>query len=655
MRHSPVNYLPHIDGLRAIAVLSVVIHHLSPEILPGGFIGVDIFFVISGYLIAGIIKREIEDNNFTFLGFYERRVRRIFPALFGVLIFTAILGYFFLLPSDLNTTSRGMIGTLFFVSNLVFWRDFKEGYFAATDEALIPLVHTWSLSVEEQFYVIFPLFLFLMYKIKFNKKLIISILFFLFFLSLFLSEFFVGEKPVATFFLAPFRIWELLAGVLLVFNIFPEIKNKYVREILSLSAFVAIIYPCFFYNSLTPFPGFSALLPVIGSAMLLHFGKKNETLINSLLKLKIFVYIGLISYSLYLWHWPIIVFSKYLSLNMPYLDNKIVLFAISIIISSLSYLYIEQPFRGKKGSEFISRRKVFNYSVALVLILSIFGFYVTSNEGLQNRFSNKIVKLDKARYPDTKYQFCNGLPLNDVCIVGNKDKKPQTIFFGDSHLMSWAWAFDQVFVEKDESAILGPLAACPPFFNIIFSGNKFRSTDACVKRSLEFENFLENNENIKNIVMVGVWSEYFNGRHPLTVDIEEKGKFKNSEAAKEGLKHTIKKLNELGKNVILVGPVPIYKESVPLSHASALIQNKNLENVTNFNMQMKRHSKFFDYVNENKKDFYFIDPLLWMCKPDCITLIDDGVIYHDNNHLNKLGSLYFKDQFALDLANSLRQ
>ncbi len=649
MRHAPINYLPHIDGLRSIAVLSVVFHHLNPEIIPGGYIGVDIFFVISGYLIAGIIKREIEENNFTFIGFYERRVRRIFPALFGVLIFSTILGFFFLLPSDFIVTLRGLIGTLFFVSNLVFWRDFDGGYFGATEDGLIPLVHTWSLSVEEQFYVFFPLFLFLLYKFKFSKLFTVSILSFGFLSSLFLSAYFIKDKSVAVFFLTPFRIWELLAGVLLVFNIFPEIKNKFLNEILSLAAFFALIYPCFFYSNLTIFPGFNALLPVIGSAILIHLGKTNNSLIKSLLKIKFMVFIGLISYSLYLWHWPILVFSKYLGQSFSLLNNTFVIFIISLVISSFSYFYIEQPFRGKKGSELISRSKIFSYSFLLVLILSIFGFYGILNNGLENRFPKDVVNFDKARKPDIKFVKCDGIPKSeDWCILGNKNKKTETIFFGDSHLLSWAHAIDSIYVERDESVILGVLSACPPFFNLIYSGSEFRKNNSCIEKNKEMENFLINNDNIKNVVLVGVWPSYFRGWHTLIVDIEGKGEFKNEKGARIGLEYTINRLNELEKNVILIGPVPVYDKNVPLSHANSLIQNKPFKS-TNYDEVIEFNSIFFDYVEQNKSKFNFINPLKWICKPNCKTLEEGKSLYWDTNHLNEFGSLYFKKPLALNL------
>ena len=260
-----------------------------------------------------------------------------------------------------------------------------------------------------------------------------------------------------------------------------------------------------------------------------------------------------------------------------------------------------------------------------------------------------MVNFDKARTPSLTYVKCQVIPdPNNWCVVGNKKHQPETIFFGDSHLLSWGYAVEEIFLDRNESAIITPLAACPPFFDIIFSGSEFIKNDACVKRSLDFENFLKNNENIKNVVLVAIWSSYFSGAHSFAVDIEGKGKFTNSEAASEGLKHTIKKINKLGKNVILVGPVPVYKESVPLSHANALIQKRKFDEST-LKSQIELNSIFYNYVYENEKQLKFIDPLKWSCKLRCTTLIDGKSLYHDSNHLNRKGSLFFKEQFSAEL------
>ena len=252
-----------------------------------------------------------------------------------------------------------------------------------------------------------------------------------FLISIFLSEYFIDDKPVAVFFLSPFRIWELLAGVLLAFNIIPKINNRLGNEFISLICIAMIIYPCFYYDNLTVFPGISALMPVLGTVFLIHLGKNGQTTINSILELKVFTFIGLISYSLYLWHWPILVFSKYLSYNLPILKNFYFLFLISIFISSLSYFFIEQPFRGKRGADFISRKKVFSYSFTLVVILSLSGVYSLFNNGLEKRFSTEVVNFDKARKPDLKYKFCDGITNSaEWCIVGDKDKELRRSFMG---------------------------------------------------------------------------------------------------------------------------------------------------------------------------------------------------------------------------------
>jgi peptidoglycan/LPS O-acetylase OafA/YrhL len=639
MRHSPKNYLPHIDGLRSIAVMSVVIHHIWPTIVPGGYVGVDIFFVISGYLIAGIIKREIEENNFSFIHFYERRARRIFPALFAVLIFCLILGYFVFLPSDYFVSLKGILGTLFFISNVVFWKDLEAGYFAETEAGLNPIVHTWSLSVEEQFYIFFPILLIFLYRIKIKKIPIILMI--IFFFSLFISEYFLNTKPVAVFFLSPFRFWELLAGVLLAFNIIPDLKNRLLREVLMIAGLIALLYPCFAFSNSTEFPGINALLPVLGSVIIINFGKKENSYVRSILNLTPLVYIGLISYSLYLWHWPVVVFSKYLSGNYVILENLFLVFIISLCISIFSYHKIEQPFRGIKGSEIFSRNFVFSISATLILMIGSINVYGIAQKGFQKRFSEKIIQFDEARKPNIKYKYCDDLsdPMN-WCVLGNKDNKVQTLFFGDSHLMSWAHGLDDIYKTKDHSAILAMLSACPPIFRLKSIRSEFRKDDSCSKKNFEVEKYLNENPSIKNVVLVGVWSEYFNGSTPINIVLENNIEFKNTEGAIEGTKFTIKKIKNMKKNIILIGPVPIYQNNVPFTLAINTKQNNKTKKST-LKLQREFNSKFFELVDSYDGDLKFIDPLSWICNPNCLIEKDNRSLYFDSNHLNELGSLYF--------------
>ena len=288
-----------------------------------------------------------------------------------------------------------------------------------------------------------------------------------------------------------------------------------------------------------------------------------------------------------------------------------------------------------------------------MLILTFFGFYVSLNNGLEKRFTDKVVNFDKARIPDRAFVNCDGIPNSqDWCVLGNKNKYPETIFFGDSHLLSWAHAIESIYTKKNESAILGVLSACPPFFNLTYSGSEFRKNDSCIEKNIEVEKFLTKNDTIKNVVLVGVWPSYFRGWHTLIVDIEGKGSFKNEDGAREGLEYTINRLNELGKNVILIGPVPVYDENVPLSHANALIQNKPFK-ITNYNKVIKYNSIFFEYVKKNDNNVNFINPLKWICKPNCTTLVDGKSIYWDNNHLNEFGSLHFEKFLASNLEDTL--
>ncbi|WP_179222033.1 SGNH hydrolase domain-containing protein [Inquilinus limosus] len=379
--------------MRAVAVVPVVLYHAGISLLGGGFVGVDVFFVISGYLITSILADDIRRGEFSILAFYERRARRIFPALFFVLLVSIIAFTVILLPFDLRAFSRSVIATVSFTSNILFY--LESGYFAAPSE-LKPLLHTWSLAVEEQFYIVFPILLYLLSKTgrRTRNAALIAIVA----LSFAVNLWGVAPHPTATFYLLPARAWELLLGSLLALNVIPAPAARGLREAAAALGLALIAYSVFTLSATDPFPGWNAAPPCIGAALIIWAGAGGDSLGARLLGLRPVVFIGKISYSLYLWHWPIIVFVKY-STDRGLLPAETALVVVaSIAAATLSWRYVEQPFRGK-GSRF-GRRWIFTASaVTAALFLSIGGAtYVT--KGWPQRFPEAIPII--AKYADYK-------------------------------------------------------------------------------------------------------------------------------------------------------------------------------------------------------------------------------------------------------------
>ena len=300
-------YRPDIDGLRAIAVLAVLLYHVGGFGLTGGFGGVDVFFVISGYLITTIIQREIESGTFSLLNFYERRIRRIFPALVAVTVVATLVSAMLLLPEDFKEYGKSLLNLMAISSNYYFMR--KTGYFdAAASEK--PLLHTWSLAVEEQFYIVFPLLLLVLS--RFGRRAVIAGLTALAFASFLASAATLENAPARAFFATPGRVWELLIGVLTAVMGPALITSRLHREALAALGLALIGYGYFFYTDATPFPGPAALAFCLGAAFIIYAGTSGgETLTARMLSSPLVASIGLISYSVYLWHWPLIVFVRY--------------------------------------------------------------------------------------------------------------------------------------------------------------------------------------------------------------------------------------------------------------------------------------------------------------------------------------------------------
>lgn len=359
-----MRYRPEIDGLRAIAVIPVILFHAGFPLFSGGFVGVDIFFVISGYLITTIILTDLQAGQFSLLTFYERRARRILPALYVVMASCLPFAWLWLMPSDAKDFSNSVLAVLVFASNIFFWQ--SNNYFDAGSD-LKPLLHTWSLGVEEQFYVLFPIFLMLAWRL--GRKRIVGLLTIVALLSLASAVYATSTKPVAAFFLLPTRGWELAMGSLIAFHLEGKARDQFppaLKQILSLVGLGLIAGAALTFTKETPFPGFYALVPTVGAGLIIVFGS-SETFVGRLLASRVLVGVGLISYSAYLWHQPLLSFARHRSLMEP---GELVIAGIIVLVFGLAYVtwrYVETPFR--RGN-ILPQRLLWRLSLASAVVIA---------------------------------------------------------------------------------------------------------------------------------------------------------------------------------------------------------------------------------------------------------------------------------------------
>jgi peptidoglycan/LPS O-acetylase OafA/YrhL len=438
-----LTYRPALDGLRAIAILVVVLYHSKIIIngvqpFKGGFIGVDIFFVISGYLISSLILNEFKlTGNFSFSYFYERRIRRILPALLLAIIVFLPIAWIYLLPTSLIDFSKSILSTLGFSSNFYF--HFSGQNYGAENTTLIPFLHTWSLSVEEQFYILFPLIIFFIF--KFSKKNLFNILLISCLFSLILAEWGSRNHPAFNFYVLVTRSWEILFGSMLAYleqnRIIKFFKNKIIHESISIVALLLIFLPVFLFDNDTRHPSFLTLFPVIGAGLLILFSNK-ENFVNHILSSSPFIFFGLISYSLYLFHFPIFSFARIIGIFEISLIYKVLFIILSIILSFFSYKYIEQPFRNNK----FKFKKILIFICTFIFLITVFCAYVILNNGLENRVSKKLLsKINTYDVLKKDKDFWENCQIKNIidqnfCQIGKFKKKVYLI--GDSHVIPLA-------------------------------------------------------------------------------------------------------------------------------------------------------------------------------------------------------------------------
>ena len=665
-------YRPEIDGLRALAVLSVILFHAGIQVFKGGFVGVDIFFVISGYLITTIILRDIKNNKFSLSYFYQRRVRRILPALIVVIALSLPCAAFFLPPSDLKDFSKSIISSLTFWSNFQF--SAENGYFDLPGEYK-PLLHTWSLSIEEQFYIFYPLFLLLIFKIKKNSLSLVLGIIFLF--SLFFAQWsgnllsiypyieknllFYSQSSLSEFMMPFGRIWELALGAMCALMLNERRQNfKYNRkknlifDVFSFIGFILIIFSFFYLSSNFPYPSVYTLIPTFGTAILILFCKKN-TIVNKILSNKFLVFLGLISYSAYLFHYPIFSFINYANVTIKSFDYIYIILLI-LFLSFLNWKFVEKPFR-KSGAS-VKKLLIF-ISTAYLLLISISIFFYTSN-GLDQR--NKFIvseSVSSSFIHDEMGKKC--LDINyihekknneKICKIGNlKNNKIDFIVFGDSHIVNYYKLLNDLAKKNNKLGLFLGYSGCPPILNVYPVRSDQRERNCYELNKLVLD--ITNKKEVKNLILISKWAYYTDGNNfgkninflnlePTQVYDKQLSK----RAFKKGLADTLKVYEKNKKNIFLIEQAPMQVESAKKIYFRSLDEDikKYNDNLISYSLDLSNHNVLQNYVKKifteydtkyNSLNLINIDDIF--CNKNlkkCLIGNQKNSFYIDDNHLS---------------------
>ena len=638
-----MKYRAEIDGLRALAVIPVILFHAGFEQFSGGFVGVDIFFVISGYLITTLLIEDIENQQFSLFDFYERRARRILPALLLVMLCCIPFAWAWLPPQAMKDFSQSLLATSSFSSNILFW--LKSGYFDSANE-LKPLLHTWSLAVEEQYYVLFPLFLLSLW--RFGKARLFWIIATLAALSLLLSEWGSRHSPTANFYLTPTRVWELFAGALTAFIV--QGKGSKSNNALALSGLAAVVVSIFAFDENTPFPSLYALAPILGTVLILIYAN-NDTYVAKLLSTRVFVGLGLVSYSAYLWHQPILAFYRHATVEQNTV-TYIVLIGVTIILAYLSWRYVEQPFRSRTR---INRSKFFWLTSVAIISVCTFGIMGNASDGFAKKRNKTLFKdlaynssrLDYIKCPEA---LSKTTPTLDYC-HGTSDK-PNALLIGDSHADDKFYGIAKALNQYQWRLIGNP--ACPPIMGV-----KFEAANgiACTERLKKIFAYLENQTHIELVVLSFshaypldsfVAADHVQSKHsPLDAVIEDIDDplLSRVDTFYAGLERTLKFLQKLDIKTVITIDTPELT-FFPVDCVTGRVSCKFLEK--DVLTRQLIHRAQLEKLAALYTDIRIYDPIGLFCKnKQCSILRDGHTLYRDSDHLSLYGSEYYGIDFAI--------
>ncbi len=653
-----MEYRREIDGLRAVAVLPVILFHAGFQTFSGGYVGVDVFFVISGYLITSIILAEKRAGTFTLINFYERRTRRILPALFVVMFACLPLAWLWLWPADMKSFSQSLTAVSGFASNILFWR--TSGYFETAAE-LKPLLHTWSLAVEEQYYLLFPLFLILTWRL--GKRWILSLLVAAAAGSLALAQLGSTYWPAATFYLLPTRGWELLIGAFVAFYLSSYPKptfSQYVSQFGGAIGLLLVAYAVFVFDKQTPFPSLYALAPTAGTALIILFATR-QTLVGKLLGNQLLVGLGLISYSTYLWHHPLFAFARHKSFDPPGKCLLATLAVAAVVLAYFSWRFVETPFRQKNR---FSRKQIFIYGAIGSVLLASFGMlgHLTNGDFFR-RYDEVITRIEAVKKESGKNESCWNLiastkNLSNTCQLGVPDSSKSFVIVGDSH----AGALTDELNSAAKAANLGgndfSYNACPPLYKGL-AGKQDAVQAVCNGLRDDFFKKLQSNHLPKTLILVARWTMYLE-QNPF--DNKEGGVESGGRASwhapdfdrlgyipalRKNYSESVKLMLDAGHKIILVYPIPEMGWDVPTRLSNIFAQHRALSSYdasTSHQVFIERNARTYealDTIGEHE-NLVRIRPEKILCdtfaKNRCVAVLGGAPLYYDDDHLSNAGA-----------------
>ena len=650
---SAIAYRPDIDGLRAVAVGTVVLFHAHLGLFPGGFVGVDVFFVISGYLITSIIARELDTGTFSLLSFYERRIRRIFPALLVVIATCLAVGAWRMTPRHYNSLAESALAAIGFHSNIYFAD--KAGYFMPSAETL-PLLHTWSLGVEEQFYVVAPLLLMALWR---HRTSVLPVLTVLTAVTLVASIWGTTRDSDTAFYMPHTRAIELMIGMALGVGLVPAVRSQALRQILSALGFLMIVASACLYTSATPFPGAAALVPCLGSALIIHCsgGTYGTSLVGRLLATPPTVWLGKISYSLYLWHWPIFAFAAYEWGELP-VAGRLALIAASVVLAAATYRWVEQPARTSRIV--LTPERVFAAGLGSAAVVAAVAGVVKGTHGLPMRLSPEVAAIERrASVGGQRASRCGANmrgKIDAACPLGRSDVKPTVLVWGDSHAWMLAPTLDAVGKELGLGISLVTRSGCP---GLLDSGRHGLGKKKCASAyQAQLDEVLKLGT-IQHVVLISRWQTVAAGK-ALTEELSARVPAPSPEeharrtrALETSFDRTLAYFREIALRVTVLGPVPDLPVHLPTAMTKASMRGHQFALAYDFQDFSERHRGVLRLMKkaEGQARVDVIQPAQVLCPAGACRFWDNNMpFYRDDDHLSERGGEELRPSLTRSLA-----